>query len=166
MGLTFFGEFRKDHGLNLEKQDSCRDQMGRFISASPFFKKAGGQDPHSLVYWVHQRHLHLRQGASGWVPRVHHTVDFTAAAHIPCPPTRILGTNAIRLFSLTVNNNDRSWAEKMHTNIHSRGHQMASQLDDKQVSALFIPLGVFPQSLLPALRHLAGDVLGEQRRLG
>ena len=43
---------------------------------------------------------------------------------------------------------------------------MASQLDDKQVSALFIPLGVFPQGLLPALRHLAGDVLGEQRRLG
>ena len=131
-----------------------------------FLKKAGGQDPHSLVYWVHQRHLHLRQGASGWVPRVHHTVDFTAAVHVPCPPTQILGTNAIRLFSLTVNNNDQSWAEKRRTNIHSRGNQMASQLDDKQVSALFIPLGVFPQGLLPALRHLAGGVSGEQRGLG
>ena len=42
------------------------------------------------------------------------------------PPTRILGTNAVRLFSLTVNNNDRSWAEKRRTNIHSRGNQMAS----------------------------------------
>lgn len=109
MGLTFFGKFLKDHGL--EKRDSC-ELKGEVYFSITFFKKRQVARTLTVWYWAHQRHLHLRQGASGWVPRVHHTVDFTAAVHVPCPPTQILGTNAIRLFSLTVNNNDRSWAEK------------------------------------------------------